>query len=273
MNVKEYIESGILEAYALGALSEQERAQVEADIAMYPELADELTAIEQSLAQLANEHAQKPPAFLQDQIWNAIDGGIDDTSGGTPTRNIPVSPQAPQSAARQVSWVRAAMWAAILVSVATNFILLSQRNETREQFTAKVDSMAIQQQQLTDIVVSVRAERDMIADPATIKVEMGSLKEGKTMSSTIFWNKEKNEAYLALNNMPAAPEGKQYQLWILQDGTPVSMGVIPDEMVVEKGMMKVNASIPNGQAFAISLEQDGGSETPTDVQILGAVSS
>ena len=53
MNIKEYISSGILEAYVLGALSEEEQVQVVADIAAYPELAAEVAAIETTMQQFA----------------------------------------------------------------------------------------------------------------------------------------------------------------------------------------------------------------------------
>lgn len=278
MNVKEYIESGILEAYVLGALPVAERAQVEADIAMYPELAEELAAIEQAMQQFAEAHAVQPPTGLQDQVWDAIEKDSSSNIGASSSRSIPVATQAPAPANRQPGWVRAAIWAAIFVSVITNFILLSQRNETREdkqELAAKIDSMATQQDQLAKVIDAYQAEREMLSDPATVAIKMNSLKEDKSYNSIIFWNKETKEAYVALNNLPVPPAGKQYQLWVIQDGKPVSMGMIPDEMVAEKGMMKVPASIGDGQAFAISLEQDGGNPTPTmeEIHVLGAVSS
>jgi anti-sigma factor RsiW len=72
VNIKEYIESGILEAYVLGALTEGERAAVEADMVMYPELAKEIAAIEAAMQSFAEANAEEPPAHMQQQIWNAI---------------------------------------------------------------------------------------------------------------------------------------------------------------------------------------------------------
>jgi len=68
--------------------------------------------------------------------------------------------------------------------------------------------------------------------------------------------------------------GKQYQMWVIQDGKPVSMGVIPDELVIQGGMTKLEMQVTNGQAFAISLEKTGGSPVPTmeQIQVLGKAS-
>ena len=46
MNINEYISSGILEAYVLGELSDQERISVERNLAQHPELQEELARIE-----------------------------------------------------------------------------------------------------------------------------------------------------------------------------------------------------------------------------------
>lgn len=275
MDIKEYIESGILEAYTLGALTEDERTRVEADIAMYPELAAELEAIEATMHRLADDHAVPPPAFMQEQIWNAI-------KPEAQTQAAPPSPASPKSVPlmpddnrqRQPSWLRAAIWAAVAVSVLTNFMLLSQRNASREEqkiLAAKVDSMAAEQQQLATVIGAYKKEMDMQADPAMQTIVMRKEGDNK-MAGMVYWSKDKGEAYLALHNIPMPPQGKQYQLWVIQDGKPVDMGVISNDMVIKEGMVqKIPMIVASGQAFAISIENEGGNPTPTQVFMVGAV--
>lgn len=276
MNIKEYIESGILEAYVLGALSDEERTGVEADIAMYPELAAEKAAIEESMLLMADEQAEAPPAFMQEQIWNALkDDSADAEDETPPAKSIPV-PDTPTRTGGQVSWQRAAIWAAVLVSVLTNFMLLSQRNESREQkevLAARVDSLQASQEQLASTLNTFRQERDLLADPAMQTVVMRKEGDNK-MAGMVYWDKDKGEAYLALHNMPLPPQGKQYQLWVIQDGKPVDMGVISNDMITSEGLMKkLDKSVQAGQAFAISLEKEGGNPTPTQVYMVGATAS
>lgn len=57
--------------------------------------------------------------------------------------------------------------------------------------------------------------------------------------------------------------GKDYELWLVDDGAkPVSMGIIPDEgevrLKVKPELVKL---IDSGDAFAVSVEQTGGSPT------------
>lgn len=280
MNLKEYIESGILEAYVLGALTEQERTQVEADIAMYPEVAAEVAAIELSMQQFATTFAEEPPAHMQEQIWNAINdqGGIGENNSDQsvpPPQSPKTIPLAPQVAAPKPSWQRAAVWAAIIVSVLTNFMLLSQRNKAKEDkdaLVARVDSMAEQQKQLASAIDAYKKGMDMVADASMQTVVMR--KEGmKDAAGMVFWSKEKGEVYLALHNVPMPPQGKQYQLWVIQDGKPVDMGVISNDMVTNSDtMQKIAMAVQSGQAFAISIEKEGGNPTPTEVFMVGATS-
>lgn len=289
MDIKEYIQSGILEAYVLGALSEAERASVEADIALYPELAKEVAAIEAAMENFAASTPVEPPAHLQEQIWNTIQlqqrANSDGNHDALPPVQQPVAEPAPApkvvafeppaEQAPKMSWQRAAVWAAVAVSVLTNFMLLSQRNKINDEKAAmavRLDSMQAEQKQMLAKVDAYSSERNMLADTAMKTVVMRSAQAGKEMTGMVFWSKTSGQAYLAIHNMPMPAAGKQYQLWVIQDGKPVSMGVISNDMVANAGvMMKVSTLVQNGQAFAISLEKEGGNPTPTEVMVVGAI--
>ena len=72
MNIREYISSGILEAYALGELSEKERSEVEKNLALYPELRGELALIEAAQEAFLMQTAIKPRAAVKDQLFAKI---------------------------------------------------------------------------------------------------------------------------------------------------------------------------------------------------------
>lgn len=56
MNIKEYIESGILEAYLLGVLTPEEASLVEANIAQFPLISEELQAIQREIEERKKDH-------------------------------------------------------------------------------------------------------------------------------------------------------------------------------------------------------------------------
>lgn len=274
MNIKEYIESGILEAYTLGALEDGERADVERNIAMYPELAAELAAIEETMLKMAEEQAVTPPDFMLERIWIDLNEEAPTTKVEEPVI-VPKTIPLVQPATTKPSWQRAAVWAAVVVSVLTNIVLLSQRNSSREQqdiLAARVDSMNAAQLQLAATLDAYKKEKEILAAPGMQTIVMR--KDGNnSMAGMVYWSKDKGDTYLALHNMPMPPKGKQYQLWVIQDGKPVDMGVISNDMVARGGMMqKIPMTVFSGQAFAISLEKEGGNPTPTEVYMVGATS-
>lgn len=274
MNIKEYIESGILEAYIFDALTDEQRAEVEANIALYPELKEEVIALENSLLSLAEATSVQPPAFMQEQIWNALPQDASETrpsSSSVPNKTIEL-PASPKPA-----WQRAAIWIALGSSVLLNFMLWSQRNTVTEEQLAlqsQMDSVREQQQQLASLISDYRKEMDMMADTNMQTIVMKSIVPGHPMAATVYWNKAKGETYLAMKKLPMPPKGMQYQMWVIQDGKPVSMGVLPNEMADDNTVALLPMSVTNGQAFAISLEKEGGSPTPTaeNIYVLGKTS-
>ena len=68
-------------------------------------------------------------------------------------------------------------------------------------------------------------------------------------------------AYLDVIDLPAPPTNKQYQLWAIVDGQPVDMGVFDNAVGVKT--FEAVPFIANAQAFAVTVEDIGGSPTPS----------
>ena len=73
MNLKTYIESGVLELYALALLSESEKVEVEQMLAAYPELGKELDKVQASIEKQAMATAIQPPSYLKKIVLDSID--------------------------------------------------------------------------------------------------------------------------------------------------------------------------------------------------------
>jgi mannose-6-phosphate isomerase-like protein (cupin superfamily) len=73
MNIREYIESGVLEEYCLGLLNADEQAAVLQICALFPEVKMELTVIEQAIATMAANRAITPSDDLKQKILNSLD--------------------------------------------------------------------------------------------------------------------------------------------------------------------------------------------------------
>jgi anti-sigma-K factor RskA len=258
VDIKAYIESGLLEAYVLDALPADERARVAADVARHPELAAELAAIEAAMHSYAAAHAKEPPAQLREQIWDAVN---------ETTKIIPLTP--PARPVRTISWSYAAAWLLLLGSVILNIDQYYKNRDHKEEQLAMQQQMTRMQQKQEAMAGQMKTYQDQLsymADPEMNTVVMRSPK-GDPMYGRVYWKKATGDVYLSLHGLPVPPQGKQYQLWVIKDGKPVDMGVISNDMVGKETIALMTQKMTGGQAFAISLEKEGGSPTPTMEQI------
>ena len=74
MEIKEYIESGVLEAYVLGSASAREINELHQLKARHPQIQDALNELQEDLERIAQHMAITPPPG----IWNRIEGEINE---------------------------------------------------------------------------------------------------------------------------------------------------------------------------------------------------
>ncbi|RZK52507.1 MAG: hypothetical protein EOO87_15075 [Pedobacter sp.] len=74
MEIKNYIASGVLEAYVMGSASETETAELLKIKAKYPEVAEALFELEMDLERIAQQMSINPPPGTLEKIEEAIGG-------------------------------------------------------------------------------------------------------------------------------------------------------------------------------------------------------
>lgn len=274
MNTKEYIESGNLEAYALGSLPPDEAGKVAEILNANAELRAELALIEKTMLVFATSLAPALPTNFADKIWQEASSNVDyktATNAGGTDKTIPLQTNHYK---QPFAWKYAATWVALLGSVALNVMLWNNSSKTETQNVAmqlQMDTLQLQQQQLTSLIEGYQKAKNMMADTAMKTIVLHTMQKGHPMAATLYWSQEKAEAYVSVDGMPPPPPGMQYQLWAIQNGKPVDMGVLPNNMANTPNIRKVGMRVTNGEAFAISLEKEGGSPVPTmeNIYVMG----
>jgi anti-sigma-K factor RskA len=276
MNVSEYIASGILESYALGAVSEQERREVECLSGIYPELNQELDRLSRSLEDYALLHSEEPPASLREQIMARLDFAPNEAQrpvADTVRPETVVRPlnSLPESGPTyKFSWlVAASVGLGMLIFSGYLFTRLSQSQQT-------TDALNASNIQLNDALRQVRAQqtRDqqavaLLSAVGTRNIRVSGNEKAPNGELTVYWNQGGQQVAVAVRSLPALPTDKQYQLWALVDGKPVDAGVFDPAT----GVQPMNRAVARAQAFAVTVEQRGGSPAPTmsTLLALGAV--
>lgn len=275
MDVKEYIESGIIESYVLGLTTAEETAEV---LAMYKEHAEVKNAVNEFeilLEKQISENAVMPPASIKNDLNKVL---FSQTVNQDQHKTIPFTGSAVVrniNASNTSRYIAAAAIILLIISTGLNFYFYSSFKSSTDKYEALLNERntlqannASYKTQLDELNESFR----MMESSDMVSIKMNGVKGKENNVATVYWNKNTKEVYVLPNKMEAAPEGKQYQLWAIVDGKPVDAGTIGFDCA---GLCKTGKTIQSAQAFAITLEKQGGSATPTltAMYVLGKVSS
>lgn len=241
---------------ALGALDEEDAPQVEALRSKHPHFDQVVASFEEDTALLASNVAEPPPADLKDDILEAINtprktheaSVIPMSSADTASRSgdsqsedsaTGDAPRVTDSAAKPSKpwiWAAAAVFVAVVGVGAWQF----SGNEITDESTAQQSS-----------------ETGSTPEPSvdTVTVAGGEIS---------FEHRPGEDAgTVRLLNVPAPAPGTAYQMWIADQRTEKSAGVMEPEDITPRMEAEVDG-LEDAQTLMISVEPSGGSETPSD---------
>lgn len=278
--VNAYIESGILELYVLGQLTVQEQQEVEEMAVRYPEVKQEIAAIELAMEQYALQNSIEPSAELKDQIMNRLS---DNETIVTATAEIeqvikptPVVPiQQHNEYEAKIRILRFALAACVAMLVVSAIALYSAHNELGQ---AKTEILALNLDKqkfasttsyLTEENTDLRKIADMADDPDWKVVKLAGTKMDPAAKMVVYWHTSGQHVMVDNSKMalPANDQSHQYQLWALVNGKPVDLGVFDVKSDTTQILLAMK-EIAGAQAFAVTLEKRGGSVSPTMDQMI-----
>nr|WP_242692318.1 anti-sigma factor [Aridibaculum aurantiacum] len=186
----------------------------------------------------------------------------------------PVIPQAPTSTVKRLrtwKYLAAASIILFIVSGAVNLYLYNQYSEKNEQYISLLNDRNTLQANNDIYQTTIRdlqTANAMMTDPAMAKINMAGVKNAQD-AAMVLWDTRSKDVYLVNNKLPTPARGKQYQLWAIVDGKPVDAGMVDENC---NTICKLK-NIPQAQAFAITLENLGGSPSPTieEMYVMGKI--
>ncbi len=277
MEKEEIISSGLLESYVMGLCSHEESLQVEWWAKAYPEVKEELEAIGDAMEQYARAESIPVQADVKSKIFAAIENySVDLTDNNTITQDEVLESEVQQADTATAvvrpmlsKWklLAAASVALLIGSAIFNYVTYNKLQDA----TARLDQT---QQELTAKSESLQAmdkNLEVVQDRNSVPVSLAGLPAAPNAGAKIFWMKNTGDVYIDAANLPAAPQGMQYQLWGIVDGKPVDAGMITtasgSTFQIEKMKSFGTAKI---DAFAVTLETKGGKPQPEgEMYVLG----
>lgn len=264
--------SGIVESYVLGLASREDSIEFERMCAAYSEVRAARNAFEIELESKLLQQKTEPPRELKPRIFSEIGMEKEDQAPPVPIQKPTLVPRAGFA-----KYVAAASLILLAGSVLLNLYLLNQYKKTiaqNKELSAIQTQLAVTNQMLQTKLNGYETALSLMQNPLMEVVKMPGSPNSPAPSSmtTVYWNTESKDVYLFVNQLPKPAAGKQYQLWAIVEGKPVDAGTF--DLTEGVSMVKLK-KIPKAEAFAITLEKTGGSETPSldAMYVMGKVNS
>ncbi|MGQ0827649.1 MAG: anti-sigma factor [Bacteroidota bacterium] len=261
MDSNNIISSDILQSYVLGTATNEEVLAVQQACRKHPELLAEIKAIEEALVRYAEMKAPPVSGIVKEKLFSNLNDKKS-ISNNSESKIYPIN--SPGSSKRFYRYAAAAAILLLIASAAFNLFFYNKVTSVTEELFSLKNENEKQQRQLEN----TKNDLAVLSDPLTKSIQLKSVDTTVNSGATIHWNRSTHQTYLSLAELPAPPEGKQYQLWAIVNGKPVDAGVFDVKAGIQK-MKQINGA----QAFAVTLENKGGSPVPTltEMRLLGNV--
>lgn len=269
MNTKDYIASGILEEYALGLVSDQERREVECLSKIYPEILESLHVIDDELHSFASAYARPVPDGLKAKILDSLRDLKREQSLINNPGEESIQPEPNEAKVIGIgtkggggsSW---SGWAAAAAVIALIFGVwqYSEKADAEEELLAQAEQqqqMDAELSQMEQTIAQLSEGLNEVYNPDVRKVVLKSPVEGDDTQLALLWNTSSGQVKLSTDNLPSLNADEQYQLWVLTDGVPADMGVLPKN---PESLLIASKNTKEGDTFAITIETLGGNPAP-----------
>jgi anti-sigma-K factor RskA len=222
-------------AYALDAVSDAEREQIESRLSAAPlpvsdAFYDEVRAVRETMAVVSAADAEEPPAALRQRLLAAVQADAPDN-----VRSLATAPSAERRRWRSTLLSAAAAIAVGLAAVGVGVAL--RPTPPAPQSTAQ-----------------------QVFSASDVHTVSGAIPAGGT--ATVVFSRDRNAGVLVMNDVPPPSPGTVYQMWLVSPKGASSAGTM-DAKAVAPSTTAVLDNLGESTKLAFTVEPGSGSTQPT----------
>lgn len=258
--------------YVLNALDPEEQGQFEQTL---EEATEEQINLYQSIKTAAKQLAftverNEAPEVVKQRILEQIRSEQDDSSNSGAAFSSQTDGES-----TSVDWGKLAIAASLALLFVTLSLVFYSFNLSSE-LNEKQQTIEQQQAQITELQYDIQRKEELLSILESRDVDlvvMNGLEVNPGGYGKVIWDPKTRSVLLQVSNLPAVPVDKDYQLWIIKNNKPVSVGVFAVNDPQKDSFFKIEAIDADeraADAFAITMEPKGGMPQPTgDMYLLG----
>jgi anti-sigma-K factor RskA len=259
--------------YALGALDGEELREFEAHLRtgcqlcalQIQEYGEAVSLIPEALANV------KPSQDLKSRLMARLD---QETAAPRVVDFKTAAKITPASPARKRGWLlpwacAAAAAIALMVSLSRVSSLQRELDQQRERLGQRLEELKVFEKLLSE----EKEITQFVSQPGVRMTPLAGTDKSPQAAGKILWSAEEKKALFYASKLPALPEGKTYQLWIIANNKPFDAGIFSVDPQGRSFLRVPSLSeADKAQKFAVTVEPAGGVPQPTgDMHLLGSL--
>ncbi len=255
--IREFLNTGLLEQYVLGLLEPSESAEVEDYIQKYPEVRSVYQEIQDGINNMMAASAKPVPGGVKASIMEQIDS--------VPPMNS--SSSAPKTST--FNWLPIAAGFALLFGTVSFFQWNNNQGKDQALATLERDFTAYKEACETRQLnyANLQKQLEFINHSETDKFLLKGNEKATDFQVIAYWNDFAKKSMLRINEMPQLPDNQCFQMWADVDGKMLNLGIInsTDDLFVDFKYLA------NAESLNVTIEPKGGSDHPTVVDLVANV--
>jgi anti-sigma-K factor RskA len=243
--VHDFLESGLLDKYLIGATTVSETHKVEAYIAKHQDIKEEYEILQVQLELAAMSNAINPPSHTLDAIVKAIDN---------------------QSVVHQIHkqrkipfWFSVAASVTALIFAGSSYMFYNQNKSLLDEnntIAEEVFDLRSDIEKNNDKLDRVMRELMRLNNPETQKYILRGNERAKDLKAIAYINPIEKSSLIDVVSLPELSEEQSYQMWAKLQDKMVNLGILD---VNDRKLLSV-PYIENALSLSITIEPKGGNE-------------
>ena len=219
-------------AYVLDSLEPDERAAFEAHLAGCSECAGEVRSLLGVTGALAHSVPQRTPRpELRERVLRSLPNVVHDKPSRVSPRTV-------------LKWLPVAAALALALGLGVYALVLQSR------------------------LADAQSALGVLVAPDVARIDLAGQPVAPLARARALWSRNRGMIF-SVSNLPAAPEGRVYQVWVVTANVPISAGLLtPDASGSGSAYFETAPDIPPPVAVAVTLEPAGGVPAPTGERYL-----
>jgi anti-sigma-K factor RskA len=219
-------------AYVLDSLEPDERAAFEAHLAGCSECASEVRSLLGVTGALARSVPHRTPRpELRERVLRSFPNVVHDKPSRVPGRAV-------------LKWLPVAAALALALGLGVYALILQSR------------------------LADAQSALAVLVAPDVARIDLAGQQVAPLARARALWSRNRGMIF-SVSNLPAAPEGRVYQVWVVTANAPISAGLLtPDASGSGSAYFETAPDIPPPVAVAVTLEPAGGVPAPTGERYL-----